>query len=147
MALLEAETALHRHVADIGDGEWTYRRHAQDVLVGPDPFDAAHGAGAEPRAGTVGDAKVHGHADQRDVEAGKAGRQRIRHEGSGKQRCRIGEWPLAAIGRGENLRGDGGEGRVVDVTALGVGIFCSERPELVLVHTSSLRRSAISFQA
>ena len=93
------------------------------MLVGADALDAAHGAGAEPRAGAVGDAEVHRHADQRDVEAGKSVAGGVRREGRAEQRRGIGERPLAAVGRGEDLRGDRGEGGIVDVAALGVGVL------------------------
>ena len=39
------------------------------VVIGPDALDRAHRARTEPRAGPVGDAEVHRHADQRHVEA------------------------------------------------------------------------------
>ena len=46
-----------------------------DVLVRPDALDRAHRARTEPRAGAVGDAEVHRHADQRDVEIAEAARR------------------------------------------------------------------------
>ena len=55
------------------------------MLVGADALDGAHRPRAEPGAGAVGDAEIHRHADERDVEAGEAlGRRRP--AGSGADR-------------------------------------------------------------
>ena len=89
VALLEAEPALHRHVADVGDGEMRSRRDPQRVLVGPDALDRAHRARAEPRAGPVGDAEIHRHADERDIEPAEIRPLRKR---LGPERQRRGTW-------------------------------------------------------
>ena len=49
------------------------RRDPQHVLVGADALDRAHRARPEARAGAVGDAEVHRHADQREIEAAEIG--------------------------------------------------------------------------
>ena len=140
MALLEAEPALHRHVADVGGRQVGVGRNAQRVLVGPDALDGAHRARAEPRAGPIGDAEIHRHADERDVEAAASGlRQRIGSERQAEKRGGIRERPFAPLGAGEDLRRDRREFRVVDVAAFGIGIFAAQRVELLAVHDSIVR--------
>ena len=44
------------------------------VLVGADALHRAHRARTEARAGAIGDAEIHRHADQRDVDAAELAR-------------------------------------------------------------------------
>ena len=113
------------------------RRDAQRVLVGPDALDGAHRARAKARPGPIGDAQVHRHADERDVEAAASGlRKRVGSKRQAEKRRGIRERPFAPLGAGEDLRGDRRELRVVDVAALGVGIFAAQRVELLAVQVS-----------
>ncbi len=131
MALLEAEPALHRHVADVGGRHVDGRRDPQRVLVRADALDRAHRPRAEPRAGPIGDAEVHRHADERDIELAVGLGERIGSERQAEERRRIGERPLAPLGAGEYLRRDRREFRVVNVAALGVGVFLAQGVELL----------------
>ena len=70
-AAVEAEARAHRDVADIGRLALGFRHDTQGVVVGADPLDVAHRAGSKAGAGPVGDAQIHRHADQRDVEPAK----------------------------------------------------------------------------
>ncbi len=143
VALLEAEPALHRHVADVGGRDVDVRRDPQRVLVRPDALDRAHRPRAKPRPGPVGDAEVHRYANERDIELAVGLRECVGSERQAEERCRIGEWPLASLGAREYLRGDRCEFGVVDVAALGVGVFLAQGVELLLVvHAMATRRSA-----
>ena len=83
VALLQAEAAAERHVADVGDLDSAERRQPMDVVIGPDALDRPHRPRPEPRAGPVGDAEVHRHADQRRIEAAEIGQlQRIGRSGA-----------------------------------------------------------------
>ena len=64
----EVVAAAQRNVADIGDGEIRERRHAENVLVRSHPLDVADGARTEAGAGAIGDAEIHGNAEQGDVD-------------------------------------------------------------------------------
>ena len=68
VALLQAEAAAKRHIADVGDLARHEGRQAMHVVIGPDALHGPHRAGTKPRAGAVGDAEVHGHADEGRVE-------------------------------------------------------------------------------
>jgi hypothetical protein len=73
MALLQAEPAAERNVADVGNLELGKWRQSMDVMVGPDALDPAHGAWSEPGAGPVGDAEIHWHTRQSHVQAAEVG--------------------------------------------------------------------------
>ena len=135
VALVEAEAALHRHVTDVGDRQVGQRRDAQCMIVRADALDRAHRARSQARTAAIGDAQVHRHADQRDVEPAEI-RQRgdVRPERHPDEGCGIGEWPLAALGVREHLRGDGGKFRIENVAALGIRIFQAQRVELLVIH-------------
>ena len=68
MARREVVAAAQRDVPDVGDGKARERRHAQDVLVCSDALDVADGARTKTGAGAIGDAEIHGRAEQRDVD-------------------------------------------------------------------------------
>ena len=117
---------------DVRDGKLNARRDAQRVLVRPDALDIAHRTRPEPGAGAIGDAEVHRHTDQRDVEAAEIGkRRRIGTVRRGEQRRDVGERPLPALGVAEDLRSHRGEFRIEDVAALGVGVFAVQGGEFV----------------
>ena len=67
-AIVEAEARANRHIADIGRptlGPWD---DSEPVIVGPDALDIAHRPRSEARARPIGDAQIHRHPDQRDIE-------------------------------------------------------------------------------
>ena len=101
VAFIETEAALHRYVADIGHLKIAHGCDAQHMLIGSDPLDAAHGTGPETRARPVRYAEIHGHTDERDVEASKARSRCISGEAGAEQRRGIGKGPFPAVGRGE----------------------------------------------
>jgi hypothetical protein len=74
--------AAQRNVADVGDGKAHERRLTQDVLVGPDALDIADGARTEAGAGAVGDAEIHRHAQQGDVDSGFAAKLKSGRNGA-----------------------------------------------------------------
>ena len=83
--------------------------HPQHVLVGADALDRAHRARPEARAGAVGDAEVHRHADQREIEAAEIGLgRRVGPIGRAEQGGDVGERPFAAVAV-ELLLGDRAE--------------------------------------
>ena len=55
-----------------------HRRDLEHVLIGADALDRAHRARTESRAGAVGDAKIHRHADQRDIDVAELAGTRSR---------------------------------------------------------------------
>ena len=74
------------------------RGSPQHMLVGADALDRAHRARSEARAGAVGDAEVHRHADQREIEAAEIGQVgRVGAIGRAEQRGDIGERPFATF--------------------------------------------------
>ena len=143
LALSEIEPALHHHVADIGGLEDTEGSDAQHVLVGPDAFDRPDGSRPEACARAVGDAKVHGNADQSDVErlqdvATKA----VGDEGAIEEGRRIGEGPGPAVRAAEHLVRHPLEVGVVDVAAGRVGIALAQAGEAVGVKGHRLAMQA-----
>ncbi len=110
-------------------------RAFQHVLVGADALDGAHRARPEPGAGPVGDAEIHRHADERDVEAGEALGGRVRPMRRGKEGRRLRERPFAPLALELGLR-HALEFGVVERPALGVGVAAAQIRELVLVHGS-----------
>ena len=134
VALVEREAALHRHVADVGKAHMRGGGDFEGMLIGPDALHGADGTRAEAGAGAVGDAQVHRHPDQGDVEVGKSTGGSLRAVGGAEQGRDVGERPLAAVGRCEHGRGDRGEVGIVDVAALGRRIFQAQGVELGLVH-------------
>src|ERR1700693_1900195 len=66
--LLQAVATPKRDVADISSANPALRNAAKRWVVGSDALDGPDGARPEPRAGAIGDAQVHGHADGRDFE-------------------------------------------------------------------------------
>ena len=84
---------------------------------GPIRSIGAHGARSEARAGAVGDAEIHRHADQRDVElATPVMRQSVGMKGRADEGRRIGEGPFAVIGAMESCSATALNG-VVNVAA------------------------------
>ena len=93
MAGFQAETAAERYVTDIGDLAIGTRHHPQRMLVGTNPLDTAHGARTQARTSTVGDAKIHGHADQGNVQPAEIRQaRRIRSVGRGEEGGGVGKW-------------------------------------------------------
>ena len=135
---VEAESAAHRHVADIGDLQSPHRGDPQHMLVRADPLDRANGARPEASAGPVGHAEVHRHADQRDVEPGKAGGGRLGPSGAPMKVAgpANGHLRLSALGRPAS---DRGEMRVVDIAALGLGVPFAQRSEHCLTTSNPHR--------
>ena len=64
---------LSGHVADIGGLQHREGRGAQRMVHRTHALDGAHRARTKARAGAVGDAEIHRHADDRDIEAAEAG--------------------------------------------------------------------------
>ena len=143
MAFVETEPALHGYVADIGDLELAHRRDAQHVLIGADPLDRAHGAGAETGAGAVCHTKVHGHADKRYVETDKARRCGIGRKTGAQQRCGISERPFPSVRRGKDAGRDRGKGRILDIAALGAGVFGPQCGKLFLIHAAASEKFVV----
>ena len=72
-AAVEAEARAHRHVADVGGLALRSRHDAERMIVGADALDLAHRAGSEAGPRPVGNAEIHRHPDQRDIEPAKIG--------------------------------------------------------------------------
>ena len=70
---VETETRAHRHIADIGGLALRPRHDTEPMIVGTDALDIAHRTGSEAGARPIGDAQIHRHPDQRDVEPAKVG--------------------------------------------------------------------------
>jgi hypothetical protein len=85
VARREVVAAAQRDVADIGDGEVRERRHAENVLVSSHPLDVADGARTETGAGAIGDAEIHGNAEQGDVDLVSCRNREIGAEGRAQQ--------------------------------------------------------------
>ena len=94
------------------------------MLVRTDALDAAHRARAETRAGAVGDAEIHRHADESDVEPGKirglGGPAPIRRI---EQRRDAAVRKLSPVGPREDERDDLLEFGIEHVAPLALGVF------------------------
>ena len=114
------------------------------MLIGADALDVAHRAGAESRAGAIGDAQVHRHADQRHVEAAEV-RQRdgVRAERRAEKGGRIRERPLAPLRVAEQLLPDRGKFRIEDVAALRIRVLAAQSLQFVLVQSVRCRRRGV----
>ena len=135
VAFGQAETAAHGDVADVGDFQPAHGRDPQHMLVGSDSLHCADGPRTKPRPGAVRNAQVHRHADEGHVEAAKISRSRgVRPERRTQKRRWLGKGPLAPVRRGEHGLGNGLEGRIMNVAALGVGIFAPQRIKLFRIH-------------
>ena len=73
MAHFEPVAAGEGHVADVGHAQFMHRRAVEHVVVGSDALDGAQRAWAEARARAVGDAKIHRHADDGDLQIAEIG--------------------------------------------------------------------------
>ena len=73
MAEFQPVAALEGDVADIGDAQILNRCATENVIVGSDPLDGAQGARPEARARTIGDAEIHRHADDGDLQIAEIG--------------------------------------------------------------------------
>ena len=104
------------------------------MLVGADPLDRPHRPRPEASAGPVRHAEVHGHADQRHVEPGKAGGGRPGLERRADEGRRSRERPHPPVRAREDLLRDRGKKRVEDIAALCLGVPFAQRSELFLIH-------------
>ena len=117
MAALQAETAAERHIADIGDAGLGAGRHAQHMLVRADALDRPYRPRPQPGTGTVGDAEVHRHADQRDAHPGEIAAGRVWQKRRAEKGRGIGKRPFAPVAVGELRSGRLAEIGIVDVAA------------------------------
>ena len=134
VAALQRITRAERDIADIGGLEHGEGRSPQRMVHRPHALDRTDGARAEAGAGTVGHAKIHRHADDRDIEPAEAGRgQRVGAIGSPDEGRDIREGPFALVA-GELGRSHLGEMRIVNIAASGPDITLPQLRELVLIH-------------
>ncbi len=77
-ALLERKRLAHRHVADVGDLERPIGAIFSTCSYGPMRSTPRTARGPSARAGAVGDAEIHRHADQRDVDVAELAGSRSR---------------------------------------------------------------------
>jgi hypothetical protein len=91
------------------------------VVVGTDPLDRPQGAGSEARAGAVGDAEIHRHPDQRDLELRERRLPVVTAPRRVEQRrdARVGGGAPITL---EDGVGDPLEDGVADVAALALGV-------------------------
>jgi hypothetical protein len=76
MALLERKARAKGHVAHVGRPRLGHGRQLVDVMIGADALHRAHRPGPKARAGAVGHAQVHGHADNGDLQPAEIGQVR-----------------------------------------------------------------------
>ncbi len=143
VAAFERKARAHRNVADIRELGLAKRGDAQHMLVRADALDRAHGARPKSSAGAVGDAEVHGNADQREIEPAEI-RQigRLGAIGRVEQGRDVREGPFAPVA-GELLFGDGAKMRVVHLAAGGVAIALAQALQFGVVdhfHALGFRR-------
>jgi hypothetical protein len=136
MAEFQPVAAAERHVADVGDAQFLHRGAVEHVIVGSDAFDGAQRTRAEARAGPVGDAKIHRHADHRYLQIAEIRVVVVDLE----IRCcqesrdtRIG--CEARAGLVEDLVGDTTKLRVEQVAAMAFAILLAQLIELFDVET------------
>ncbi len=104
-----------------------HRRAVEHVVVGADALDSAQRPRPEARAGAVGDAEVHRHADHGDLQIAE-----IRivvvdlhvRRGEEGRHARIGRDARPALG--ENLVGHPPELRVEQLAAMALAIFAAQ---------------------
>ena len=97
-------------------------------MIGADAFDGADGAGAEAAAGAVGDAEVHRHADQGEVDAGEVGFEGV----GGKRRIEKGRDAFVGLGAPiarEQDVGDFLEFGIEDIGGAGFAVFFAQGVE------------------
>ena len=109
------------------------------MVVGADALDVADRPRAEPGARPVGDAEIHRHADEGNVEPGEirslrrlAAVRRIEQ----RRDAAIGE--LAPVSAGEDERNDLLEFRIEYVAPLAFGVFRAQRIQFCLVDHGGL---------
>ena len=68
MTHLQPIAAAERHVADIGNAQVVHGRAIQHMVVGSYALNRPQRPRPEAGAVAVGDAKIHGHADDRDLQ-------------------------------------------------------------------------------
>ena len=105
------------------------------MLVGADALDGAHRARPKPRARAVGDAQIHRHADEREIQAAEIGQVgRLGTIGRTEQGGDIGERPFAAVAARKLQVGDSLEMLVVDLAAGRVTIALAQALELCRIN-------------
>ncbi len=129
-----AMARAHRHIADIGRPAFRKRDNLEGVVVRPDAFDGTFFRRTEARAWPVGDAQIHRHADESDLQAGEIGRVggvgpigRVEQAGEAAVRR------LAPVGAVEPYGHGLGEPGIGDLGALGPGKGGAQGLQLFLV--------------
>ncbi|UIL30153.1 hypothetical protein LZK75_23460 [Rhizobium leguminosarum] len=88
------------------------------MFVRPHALDSPDGPRPQPRAGTIGDAEIHRHADQGHVKRLKhLGPQAVLDETGVQKGRRVGEGPFAAVAVLEYARRHGAEVRIFHLPA------------------------------
>src|SRR3546814_207179 len=138
-ALLEPETAGEGNVADIGDAQVIDRRAAQHMVIRPDALDVAQRPRPEACARAVGDAEVHRHADEGDLQIAEV---RVLRVDLPVGRVEQGRHPrigrLAGSRLAEDLVGDLLEARIEEVSAVALGVLLAQSRQFVLIPTHRL---------
>lgn len=134
MTVFKAETASERDVPDIRSPPAGHGSHFQGMLVWTDPFHGPDCPWPQSRTGPVGYPKVHRDADKRNVEAVEVDSVRsFRTVGNAKEGGNISKRPFALVAIAELLVRNSPEGRIVDVSTFGIGIFFAKGLELFRV--------------
>ena len=127
----QVEARAERHVADIGDAAIDLRRHVQRMMIRPDAFDRAQRARPKTRARSIGNAKIHRHADQRDVQIGEAFPEREIQE------CRhAAVWQAAFSSPFEQCLEQFSFGRIVSLVRRHRGVLGPQPFKLAIVHST-----------
>ena len=137
MASCQVETALHRHVADIGNPQRAHRSDAKNVLERSYALHGAHGARSKSCTRPVGDAQIHRYSDERDIEPGE--RVCLRLEWSTQQRRRVGKWPFALIAVPEDGGGHPRELGIENFPPASAAERLAQGLELLGFHAASLQ--------
>ena len=130
----EVVAATQWNVANVGHGEFRQRRHAQDVLVRPDPLDVAHGARPEAGARTIGDAEIHRHAQKREVDFAALRRGEVGAVRRAQQRRNAGVRRRPLAGALEQRVGDGAKMRIEDSRIGRVAVLGAQTLQLLTIN-------------
>ena len=133
-AAFQAVAGAHRNIADVGRLARGQGDDIEGMVVGSDPLDGADRPRSEPRARPIGDAQIHRHADQGEVQAAEVllvgG---LRAIGGIEEGRNAGVRQPAFVAALEDQGHDLGEPGIIDLAGLGLRVGRPQRRQLLLI--------------